>query len=210
MPAEKIHVLYNGVDRMMFRSQKPENSDQNSDRRLLTADRLPVLLYVGRLSPEKGVADLLRAIPLLKTPVRLNIVGNGVQRAELQQLAAALKLDGVVNWLGSKNPNEVPVQMAQADLLCLPSHMEGVPNVALEAFACGLPVVGTRVGGIPEVVSETTGVLAEPKQPAVLAAALTQALQTTWDAAAIRRHAAQFDWMENARCLHKILLEATQ
>ena len=208
VPAEKIHVLYNGVDRIMFRGQTPENSDQNSDRRLLTADRLPVLLYVGRLSPEKGVADLLRSIPLLPMPVRLNVIGNGSQRAELQQLATGLKLDGIVNWLGWKKPEEVPAFMAEADLLCLPSHMEGVPNVALEAFACGLPVVGTRVGGIPEIITETTGLLAEPKNPASFAAALTRALQTAWDAAAIRRHAARFDWSENARQLHQILQSA--
>ena len=195
--AGKITVLYNGVN-------------QSPVTRALRKSGTAVLLYVGRLSPEKGVADLLRAIALLKTPVQLNIVGDGVQRNELQQLATALNLDEVVNWIGLKKPEEIPLFMAQADLLCLPSHMEGVPNVALEAFASGLPVVGTRVGGIPEIVSETTGVLTEPKQPAALAAALTQALQTTWDAAAIRRHAAQFNWTENARCLHKILLEATQ
>ena len=208
VPAEKIYVLYNGVDRMMFRSPKSENSNQNADHRPLTADRLPVLLYVGRLSPEKGVADLLRAVALLKTPVRLNIVGDGVQRAELQQLATALNLDGIVHWLGLIKPVEVPNQMVQADLLCLPSHMEGVPNVALEAFACGLPVVGTRVGGIPEVITEATGVLAEPKNPESFAAALTCALQMSWDSGVIRQHAAQFDWNENARQLFAILQSA--
>jgi len=195
--ADKITVLYNGVNQPPV-TRAPRKSGTS------------VLLYVGRLSPEKGVADLLRAVSLLKTPVQLNIVGDGAQHNELRQLSSALNLDGVVNWIGLKKPEEIPFFMAQADLLCLPSHMEGVPNVALEAFACRLPVVGTRVGGIPEVVSEATGLLAEPNNPAAFAAALTQALQTTWDAAAIRRHAAQFDWTENARCLHNILLEATQ
>ena len=235
VPSKKIHVLYNGVDRMMFRSPKSENSNQNTDHRPLTADLCPlpptsvlslqssvsslksalpstlpppVLLYVGRLSPEKGVADLLHAIALLKTPVRLNIIGDGVQRDELRQLALALNLDGIVNWLGLKKPEEIPAQMAQADLLCLPSHMEGVPNVALEAFACGLPVVGTRVGGIPEIVTEATGVLAEPNNPESFATALTRAMQMAWDVEIIHRHAARFNWDENARQLFQIFKNA--
>ncbi len=200
VPTEKITVLYNGVDRELFCRQPLTLNSQPST---------PVLLYVGRLSPEKGVADLLRSIPLLETPVQLNIVGAGGQRDELRRLTSALKLDGIVNWLGCKTPAEIPIQMAQADLLCLPSHMEGVPNVALEAFACGLPVVGTRVGGIPEVVTETVGVLAEANNPESFASAMTRALQTPWDAAVIRRHAAQFDWDENARQLFSILQSAT-
>ena len=228
VPAEKIHVLYNGVDRILFRPERrnprlqttdsgpcpPKPSTLSSQVSGLVSPvsslNPPLLLYVGRLSPEKGLADLLRAIPLLKTPVRLNIIGDGIQRAELQQLSSSLNLDGVVNWLGLTPPKEVPAFMAQANILCLPSHMEGVPNVALEAFACGLPVVATRVGGIPEVVTETTGVLAEPRNPESFATALTCALQTSWDAAAIRRHAAQFDWNENARQLLQILSAAVQ
>ena len=194
--AGKITVLYNGVN---------QPSVTRSPRKSGTS----VLLYVGRLSPEKGVADLLRAVSLLKTSVQLNIVGDGVQRDELQQLSAALNLDGIVNWLGLKKPDEIPAQMLQADLLCLPSHMEGVPNVALEAFACGLPVVGTRAGGIPEIVTETTGVLAEPQNPASFAIALTRGLQTAWDSETIRRHAEKFDWDENARQLFSILQSAT-
>ena len=113
-------------------------------------------------------------------------------------------------WLGWKSPSQVGELISVGDLLCLPSHMEGVPNTALEAFACGVPVVATHVGGLPEVVTATTGILAEPKNPESFAAALTRALQTAWDAAAIRRHAARFDWTENARHLHEILLEATR
>ncbi|MEI6084991.1 MAG: glycosyltransferase [Verrucomicrobiota bacterium] len=190
VPAEKITVLYNGVD------VTPAPRAPRQDK--------PILLYVGRLSSEKGVADLLRAIPLLKTPVRLHVVGDGAQRDELRHLAAGLD----VVWLGWKKPAEVPTEMARADLLCLPSHMEGVPNAALEAFACGLPVVATRVGGIPEIVTEQTGLLAEPQNPTSFADALTRALRTKWDSAAIRRHATQFDWNVNAERLHKILQAA--
>lgn len=226
VPSEKIHVLYNGVDRMLFRPRPTDHRLQTTDHGQRTTDgrpetlddglqspvsslQSPLLLYVGRLSPEKGVADLLRAVAMLKTPVRLNIVGDGVQRDGLRQLVSTLHLDGIVNWLGLKKPDEIPAQMAQADLLCLPSHMEGVPNVALEAFACGLPVVGTRVGGIPEIITETTGVLAEPRSPESFATALARALQTVWDGETIRRHAERFDWNENARQLFSILQSAT-
>ncbi len=215
--ADKIHVLYNGVDRTLFRPQTADHGLQT----LTTGQSLqsPVsslqssqLLYVGRLSPEKGIDDLLRALGLVRdqhgADVRLTIVGDGPQRAELQRLATTLNLDGVVDWAGQKRPEEIVIYMNVAHLLCLPSHMEGVPNAALEAFACGLPVVATRVGGLPEVVTAETGILVEPHQPPALATALQDALARRWDHQAILTHAGRFDWTANARALLKILQRA--
>jgi len=80
---------------------------------------------------------------------------------------------------------EVPVWMAAADLVTLPSYMEGCPNVVLEALACGRPVVATNVGGIPEILTEECGRLVPPRHPVALAQALASALDTAWDAEAI-------------------------
>jgi teichuronic acid biosynthesis glycosyltransferase TuaC len=78
--------------------------------------------------------------------------------------------------------------MAAADVVTLPSYMEGCPNVVLEALACGRPVVATNVGGIPEIMSDACGRLVPPRDSAALAHALASVLDTTWDAAAISAH----------------------
>jgi glycosyltransferase involved in cell wall biosynthesis len=205
---EKIQVIYNGVDRQLF--NPPPQAEAR--RQLQVTGSEPVLLYVGRLSPEKGVTELVKALALLRKvhhqPARLIVVGDGAQREELWQLAIEQGLQDAVTWSGWKKPAEVATYLSAADLVCLPSHMEGVPNAALEAFACGVPVVATRVGGVPEIVTETTGVLTEPQDPKAFAAALSFALQTRWDAAAIRTHAARFDWHANADQVYTILQAA--
>lgn len=188
----KINVLYNGVEITPL---------PRSPRR-----QPPRLLYVGRLSPEKGVADLLHAVARLESPVHLQLAGDGHQREQLRQLAARLGVQA--EWLGWQSPAAIPALMAQADLLCLPSHMEGVPNAVLEAMACGLPVVATCVGGVAEVVTRDTAVLVPPRDPAALAAGIQQALTRAWDTDVIRRQASRFDWTENARRLHHILQTA--
>ena len=81
--------------------------------------------------------------------------------------------------------DEVAVWMAAADVVTLPSYMEGCPNVILEALACGRPVVATHVGGIPEIMDDECGLLVPPREPAALAQALASVLDTTWDSAAI-------------------------
>jgi len=208
VPSEKIHVLYNGVDTHWF-SPIPKTEAR---QKFGVPPQSPVLLYVGRLSPEKGVDDLLQALAILrkehKIPAQLFVLGDGPQREALWQQAVELDVRGHVHWAGWKKPNEVMPYLSAADLLCLPSHMEGVPNAALEAFACGLPVVATKVGGVPEVVTEETGVLTEPKNPKAFAAALAFALQARWNSQLIRQHSAKFDWNVNAARLHKILQSA--
>jgi glycosyltransferase involved in cell wall biosynthesis len=191
--AGKIHVLYNGVDSGLFHPS-----------RLDPQPAPPRLVYVGRLSPEKGVADLVAALAQLDQPPPLLVIGDGPQRAPLQQQARSLP----VTWLGAKRNDEIAPLLRASDIVCLPSHMEGVPNAALEAFACGLPVVGTRVGGIPEIITPQTGILAESKNPTSLAAALGEALRRRWNRDAILAHAAQFDWHVNARTLAGILQQA--
>jgi glycosyltransferase involved in cell wall biosynthesis len=78
--------------------------------------------------------------------------------------------------------------MTAADLVTLPSYMEGCPNVVLEALACGRPVVATNVGGIPEILSNECGCLVPPREPAMLAEALASVLDRAWDAKAISAH----------------------
>jgi glycosyltransferase involved in cell wall biosynthesis len=94
-----------------------------------------------------------------------------------------------------------------ADLLCLPSHNEGVPNVVLEAMACGTPVVATRVGGIPEVVPDYAGILLPVQDQPALETALLEATAKAWDHARIAGHARGFRWDDNIDRLERILLD---
>jgi teichuronic acid biosynthesis glycosyltransferase TuaC len=90
-------------------------------------------------------------------------------------------LMGRVSLLGRRDPADVARWLCASDLLCLPSHSEGCPNVVIEALCCGRPVVASAVGGIPEVVDRTCGILVPPKQPDALAAALEECLATNWN-----------------------------
>ena len=96
-----------------------------------------------------------------------------------------------------------------ADVLCLPSHNEGVPNVVLEAMACGTPIVATRVGGIPEVVPEFAGLLIPLHDRQALASALIEACARDWDHARIATHASGFRWEDNVAQLEHILQYVT-
>ena len=108
-------------------------------------------IFVGRLSPEKGLRDLLHAwgkvIARASRPVILRIVGDGPQRDDLRALAEALNLGGAVEFLGQRE--DVTAELARADLFVLPSYAEGNSNAILEAMRAGLAIVATRVGGAP-------------------------------------------------------------
>ena len=104
----------------------------------------------------------------------------------------------------------LPDWFRAADLLCLPSHNEGVPNVVLEAMACGTPVVATQVGGLPEVVPAHAGRLVPLGDRAALADALAQAAAQAWDHAAIAEHARGFNWETNIDRLDAILRQAVR
>lgn len=124
-----------------------------------------VVLAVGRLSREKAHAGLIRAFAELRQKnaafdARLVIVGDGPERPRLEGLAADRNVAGVVHFAGQQTV--VRPYYAAADLLALPSHSEGSPNVLLEAMAYELPVVATAVGGIPEIVEDERSALLVP------------------------------------------------
>jgi glycosyltransferase involved in cell wall biosynthesis len=104
----------------------------------------------------------------------------------------------------------IPSWLAACDVLVLPSHVEGTPNVVLEALACGRRVVASAVGGVPDLItSATLGTLVPARDPAQLATALTQALRTPYAPEAVAELGARGGWEASAAALHAVLAAAT-
>jgi glycosyltransferase involved in cell wall biosynthesis len=139
------------------------------------------LLYVGRLEAVKGVDVLLRAMPeILKhqPTCRLRIVGEGPDRARLEALAAEYDITASVTFCGWLTGDALLAEYARAILLVIPSVWpENLPTVSIEALAVGRPIVGSRVGGIPEVIQDTvTGAIVQPGNSQALADAIAKLL----------------------------------
>lgn len=192
-------VIVTGVDRQVFVPQ-----DRKAARRRLglpADDKL--ILYVGRLSEEKGVLDALRAFERLQDDanvgvrVRLAYVGDGPLLQRLQQRAAQ---GGDVIVTGSVDSAGVSQWLAASDLLTLPSYHEGTPNVVLEALSSGRPVVATHVGGIPDICSAPLyGELVAPGSVAALVRAYERVLSAAHVPDQIAACPGLYDWDENAR-----------
>ncbi|WP_458071082.1 glycosyltransferase [Rhodanobacter sp. BL-MT-08] len=205
----RVHTLYNGVDGDRF---KP-GSRAAARRQLELADGSPLLLFVGNLKQTKGCMDLLEAFSGLlsvRPEARLAYVGSGPCMSELLERATVLGCSQQVQLVGSVTHVGLGDWFRAADVLCLPSHNEGVPNVVLEAMSCGTPVVATRVGGIPEVVPALAGVLVLPRDRPSLQAALIEASERQWNAAEIVAHASRFRWDDNVQRLDRILRAAVE
>lgn len=204
---DRVHLLYNGVDGERFRP-----GDRMTARQALGLPLdAPLVLYVGNLKESKGCLDLLEAFPaaLVQHPqAQLAFVGSGAAGATLARRAQQLGIADRVDLAGARPHEQLPTWMQAADLLCLPSHNEGVPNVVLEAMACGLPVVATRVGGIPEVLPGHAGTLVPAHDRTALGQALADALQREWSRDGILEHAGRFRWEDNVRHLDRILRDA--
>lgn len=175
--ADRIAVIPCGVDLELF---SPRDGRQARARLGLGADR--ILLYVGRLAPIKGVETLLRALAFLKadgfgaTALRLLVVGGGIEErwdgegSRLRALARRLGVEAWVEFRGAQPQDVLPDYYAAADLCLMPSLYESFGMVALEAMACGVPVVGSRVGGLAVTIQEgVTGSLVPEGDPGALA-----------------------------------------
>ncbi|WP_419730469.1 glycosyltransferase [Lichenicola sp.] len=165
-PAERTHIHYIGVDCQAIRPRSPD-------------EERPTILHVGRLVEMKGTQYLLRAFATLAArhpELRLVIIGDGELAPSLRTLAGSLGLGERAVFLGARPHAEVLARMRQARMLVLPSvltatgRVEGLGMVMLEAAAAGVPVVATRVGGIPEGVRDgETGFLVPERDVEALA-----------------------------------------
>ncbi|GBQ36241.1 glycosyltransferase [Gluconacetobacter azotocaptans] len=172
-PAARTRVHYIGVDCGAIRPRDPQQET-------------PTILHVARLVEMKGTEYLLRAFALLsptRPALRLVIIGDGPLRGRLEVLARALGIGGQVSFRGAQPYARVLEAMRAAMMLVLPSvytptgRVEGLGMVLLEAAATGVPVVGSRVGGIPEgLVEGETGLLAPERDAEALAARMRDVL----------------------------------
>ena len=193
---ERVRVIANGCDSSLFRLRDRHHAREKLG--IAAATRL--LLYVGRLVPEKGLRELVAATRILcgtGDPVQLALAGDGPMLAELRA-ATASGADRTILVLGARDPAAVADWMAASDIVVLPSYSEGHPNVLIEALACGRPVVATRVGGITEIVDESSSVLVSPRDTEGLARGIRKAFERNWDESELsRRHSRS--WHDVAR-----------
>jgi glycosyltransferase involved in cell wall biosynthesis len=153
------------------------------------------LLSVGRLANQKRIDRIIEAVGLLTVPVHLTVVGDGEDRAMLEELAARVA-PGRVTFVGRKTPEEVRAFQRAATVFVLPSDKEGMPLSALEAMAAGLPIIGSNVLGIRELIRDV-GVLVDPT-PRGFADAITALVQHPTGIPELSqksmRHAQRYGW----------------
>jgi colanic acid/amylovoran biosynthesis glycosyltransferase len=167
--ADRIHRIYNGLNLAEF-----GRANFSSDP--------PLIIAIGRLIPKKGFVNLIRACGLLvehRIPFRCEIFGEGPLENQLGAQIEDLSLQERVQLLGAKPQHDLREHLARANVFVMPSvaeaegGMDNLPTVIMEAMAAGLPVVSTRIGGIPEMVVENeTGFLVQPEDAMALVGAI--------------------------------------
>jgi colanic acid/amylovoran biosynthesis glycosyltransferase len=167
-----IHVVRCGVDTAVYAPPAERSRSASAAE----------ILFVGRLLHGKGLAILFEAMAQLRRrglDVTASIVGDGPAREEAERDVRRLGLSHHVHFLGSVGQDDIREHYAQADIFCLPSFAEGIPVVAMEAMAMELPVVSTRITGIPELVDDgKQGLLVAPGRVDALTAALDRLVRS--------------------------------
>jgi len=167
------------------------------------------ILFAGRLEKMKGVDTLLMAMTTLPSQTHLHVVGDGSLRAQLELRAEKLDLSDRVTFLGFIPVPDVYKEFAHADIFCGLSRSESFGNVFVEAQAAGCAVIGTNIGGIPDIISHgKTGLLVAPDDPE----AASKAISSLLDDASLKKrlveagkeNAKKYDWKEIAEEYAKI------
>ncbi|MDP1946751.1 MAG: glycosyltransferase [Nitrospirota bacterium] len=208
---EKIRLLHNAIVLERYRRTGRRGVLTEVVGRPVSS---PVIASIGRLSAEKGHADLIDAIGIvsgLGHKVSLVLIGDGPERSKLSEQIRALGLERSVHLPGYiREPQRM---LEDIDLMVLPSHTEGLPNAALEALLMEVPVLATRVGGTPEVITDgETGRLVPAHSPAALAAGILEfiAAPEVWKRMAGRGQEMvkrSFDFQVRTRKLEAIYVE---
>lgn len=159
-PAAPTTVIHNGLSEAEFEPVVP-------------AEDAADFLFIGELRMLKGVSTLIEAASRLERPVRIRIVGAGPDRAQFERMAAETKGFARFEFLGAMPAREA---FSLGRVAVMPSWNESLPYVALEAAAAGLPLIATKVGGVPEIFGPLAARLVPPGDAAALASAMTRAL----------------------------------
>jgi len=215
---ERIEVIPCGVNLQLF---YPRGKRISRQRLGLTDDK--VLLFVGRIDPLKGINQLIKALPLLQNGQkrRLLIVGGDedsrAEIATLQGLTQELKVQDSVSFLGTIKHEQLPYYYSAADLCVMPSYYESFGMVALEALACGTPVVATDVGALKSIIRQgETGYVVTDNSPRQLAGQiellLNHPITELKSVMAMRESVSQYGWANIAEAIvrecHRALAHA--
>jgi glycosyltransferase involved in cell wall biosynthesis len=173
---KKVRLIPNGYNESLF----SVSSSIEARKRLGLPLNMKVLLSVGNLVTVKGhkyLIDAMNIISKKRNDVILILIGSGSSEASLRQKTKELNLEERIFFFGAQKHEEIPKWMNACDLFVLPSLMESFGVVSIEAMACGKPVIGTRVGGIPEIVrTNDVGILTKPADPKELSEVILVAL----------------------------------
>ncbi len=202
MPQDRIAVHYTGLDRERFHPV-----ERKAARALVSAlpgvnvpEDGPLLVTPGALIPRKGQRLAMEAVRSLPG-VRLALAGAGEDEAALRVLARTLGLEDRVHFLGQVGHDTLPSLLCAADALVLPSASEGLANVWVEALACGTPIVVPDIGGAREIVPDRFAGRIVAREPAAIAAAVTDILNDPPSQSEVAANVAKFSWGENAQNL---------
>jgi glycosyltransferase involved in cell wall biosynthesis len=169
-------VVSNPIDTEVF---TPACADEAEALRARFGLRGPTITYAGRLGPEKNIDVLLRAVAALRDAgigADLAIAGHGSHEAVLRRLAAELRIDRSVRFLGTLAPDELARLLRASDIFAIMSTSETQSMVLLQAMASGVPVVAADSRALPEFVGPANGLLADPRDPAHVALAFAELL----------------------------------
>lgn len=174
IPADRLHVIYNGVDTAKFHPGLRDEFRAAIREKLGIGATVPLILFVGSGFARKGVATLLAALARMACrDAVVVIVGRDRHAARYQSLAQGLGVAERVRFLGGQE--DVRPYYGAADVFCLPTLYDPMPNAALEALACGLPVVTTETCGAAELVEPgVSGAVCAPNDPDALARQLDE------------------------------------
>lgn len=203
--ASKITVIPNGVDCVKF-APLPK---QEARTMLGLPKEVPLIVSVGNLTSNKGFGLIVQAVKLLldqglHPDLSVAIIGDGAYRSKLQALVRSLQLQSKVILAGDIPHHELAPWYSAADVFCLASEMEGWPNVVMEALACGVPVVATPVGSIPEIIASDEVGLLTARNPSDIACAIDRALRRKWNPDQIRRRVQNYSWDNASDMMSKV------
>jgi glycosyltransferase involved in cell wall biosynthesis len=166
---QQVIVLQNAVELSMDDNMFLKHRDYVRNKYHIRKDEI-VLGYIGRISEEKGLRYLMEAGSKLihsGVPLKIMIVGDGPQKIEMEKFAQQAGLQNKVIFAGFQK--DIETWLPSMDVFVLPSLTEGTPMALLESMACGIPVIATRVGGVPKVIeSGINGILVDPADPVKL------------------------------------------